>query len=64
MKKIALNNTDRQQWIDNDEGLYNWFKASRTSMTKFIRENKDELDAIILKSLNVKPAEKIWRDYC
>ena len=25
---ISLNNSDRAQWINNDEGLYNWAKRS------------------------------------
>lgn len=48
-----LNNDDRQQWINNDEGLYNWQRSSRQSMTAFIRENKTELDRIICKALGV-----------
>ena len=24
MKKPTLNDADREQWIENDEGLYNW----------------------------------------
>jgi hypothetical protein len=31
------------QWIDNDEGLYNWWKTSRQSKRAFIRENRADL---------------------
>jgi len=55
MKKITLNNNDREQWIDNDEGLYNWKRGSRLSMRAFIKENKAELDEIILGVLNALP---------
>jgi len=63
MAKNKLNNDDRRQWIDNDEGLYNWYRSSRLSMTKFIKENKEELDAAINRVLNAPPPEKTWRDY-
>jgi hypothetical protein len=46
-----MNNRERQMWIDNDEGLYNWFKSSRCSMTQFIKDNKDEIDACIKRVL-------------
>jgi len=63
MRTRKLNNDDRRQWIDNDEGLYNWYRSSRLSMTKFIKENKEELDAAINRVLNAPPPEKTWRDY-
>jgi len=42
-----MNNTERNQWIDNDEGLYNWWRSSRLSKTKFIKNNREEIDAVI-----------------
>ena len=48
-----LNNDDRRQWIDNDEGLYNWKRSSRQSMSAFIRDNKTELDRAICGALGV-----------
>ena len=58
-----MNNTEREQWIDNDEGLYNWWKSSKKpvisrwtgniidykamSKREFIAENRAEIDAII-----------------
>ena len=58
-----MKNTEREQWIDNDEGLHNWWKSSKKpvisrwtgriigykAMTKreFIAENKDEIDGAI-----------------
>jgi hypothetical protein len=38
---------DIEQWIDNDEGLYNWFRGSRLSKREFIKQNKEELKACI-----------------
>lgn len=42
-----MNNSDRAQWIDNDEGLYNWWKSSRLSKAEFIRQNRAEIDVAI-----------------
>jgi hypothetical protein len=53
--KILINDNDREQWIDNDEGLYNWWRSSRMSKTAFIKENRKELGDIIRKQLEKKP---------
>lgn len=42
-----MNNTEREQWIDNDEGLYDWWKSSRLSKREFIRQNRAEINAAI-----------------
>lgn len=39
--------TSREDWINNDEGLYDWWQSSGLSMRKFIAENKTEIDAVI-----------------
>ncbi len=60
MKIDRLNDDDRSQWIDNDEGLYLWWKRSRQSKRQFIRANRAELDAVILPVLNgTKPAHHL-----
>lgn len=52
-----MNNDDRTQWIDNDEGLYRWWKSSRLSKRKFIQQNRTEIDAAIeAVTSNRKPA--------
>lgn len=52
-----MNNTEREQWVDNDEGLYNWWKRSKLSKRKFIQENRAEIDEAINNVLgNKKPA--------
>ena len=51
-----MNNTEREQWIDNDEGLYNWWKSSRMSKREFIKENRAQIDeAIENMTSNKKP---------
>jgi hypothetical protein len=42
-----MNDRDRAQWIDNDEGLYDWWKSSRLPKARFIRENRAEITASI-----------------
>jgi hypothetical protein len=58
-----MTNAEISQWIDNDEGLYNWHRQSRKSKTAFIKENRKELVEAINGVLNTKPREKTWRDY-
>jgi hypothetical protein len=41
------NDDDRAEWIENDEGLYDWWKSSRLSKREFIRQNRTEIDAAI-----------------
>lgn len=48
MKSRKLTAADIAQWIDNDEGLYRWWKSSRRSKREFIRENRAELERCIL----------------
>ena len=45
MKK--RNDEERSQWIDNDEGLYNWWQDSRRCKRQFIRENREAIDQVI-----------------
>jgi hypothetical protein len=38
-----MTNSEISEIIDNDEGLYSWWKSSRLSKTKFIKENKEDI---------------------
>lgn len=49
-----MNNSEREMWIRNDEGLYRWWKSTRLSMRKFIQEYKVEIDTAIDSVLNPK----------
>ena len=42
-----MNDSERRDWVENDEGLYRWWKSYRMPLTKFIRENRKEVDAVI-----------------
>lgn len=52
---MALNDEERRQWVDNDEGLYNWWKSTKMGLYRFVRENRAEIDAVINQTLNRKP---------
>ena len=49
-----MNDTDRAQWIDNDEGLYDWWRNSREGKRRFIRANRAEIDHAIHNVLDSK----------
>ncbi len=59
-----LNDREREQWVRNDEGLYNWWKSTRLSMREFLRKVRPELDKSILEAINSPATNKTWRDYC
>jgi hypothetical protein len=42
-----INDTDRAQWVDNDEGLHRMWKSSRQAKRKFIQEHRHEIDQVI-----------------
>ncbi len=57
MRSDRLTIADIGQWIDNDEGLYSWWKSSRISKREFIRTNREELEVCIRRVINgTKPA--------
>ena len=47
-----MNNNERELWVLNDEGLYNWWKSSHQSISKFIRANRAEIDQYITRTVN------------
>lgn len=56
MSKSIRNDTERENWVNNDEGLYNWWKSTKKSMRDFVRENREELDKHIDRALGCPPA--------
>lgn len=49
MRTDKLTAADIAQWIDNDEGLYSWWRSERPRLSKreFIRANRAELERCI-----------------
>lgn len=41
-----MNDTEREQWVANDEGLYDMQRTSGKSMRAWIRENRDLIDEV------------------
>lgn len=41
-----MNDRDREQWVDNDEGLYNLMRRSRLSKRAWIRANRALIDEV------------------
>lgn len=57
MKPNKLTRDDIKQWVENDEGLYNWWKGSRMSLASFVKANRAELETCIRRVLDgSKPA--------
>ncbi|MEE9594267.1 MAG: hypothetical protein V3V92_02600 [Candidatus Hydrothermarchaeales archaeon] len=47
-----MNDQERELWLLNDEGFYQWWKDSKLSMTKFLRDHRTEIDEYINAALN------------
>ena len=58
VKRITINDNDREQWVQNDEGLCRWWRGSGLSLRKFIRENREELTEFIMGVLNAPDANE------
>lgn len=54
MPKRTHNDSEREDWVNNDEGLYDWFKRSKLSMRAFIRSNRTTLDDCIDAVVNAE----------
>jgi hypothetical protein len=62
--KTPLDNHQLHLWIDNDEGLYTWWKSSKKSKTAFIQENRQELVEVISRAINQPPRAFNSVSYC
>lgn len=63
MKGDKLTLSDIEQWVDNDEGLYNWWRSERPRQPKrkFIRDNRAELERLIIAVRDRPPAtSRCW----
>jgi hypothetical protein len=49
---MKIDYNEMRMWVDNDEGLYNWWKSSRQPISTFIKENAKEIRLIIRKVLS------------
>ncbi len=56
MKRQYINDTERSLWVDNDEGLYLWWKQSRLSKWAFVKQNRQEITDVIRTSTKTRQA--------
>lgn len=63
MRGDKLTLSDIEEWVDNHEPLYTWWKLEGGSKRAFVRANREELEAAIIKVRDAPPREKTWRDY-
>ena len=50
-----MNDRERENWVLNDEGMYQWWKRTGQSMRKFLRLNRKEIDQAIERATNRPP---------
>ena len=46
-RQNTINDSDRWEWISNDEGLLDMYRRSRQSRTAFVRSHRAEIDEVI-----------------
>lgn len=56
-----MNDSERIDYVDNDEELYYWQRASGLSRRDFAKQHRAAIDAKIEQAR--KPPVKTWRDY-
>lgn len=49
-----MNNNDREEWVDNNEGWYLAFRRSKLSMRAFLKENREAIDEDIKRKTKQK----------
>jgi hypothetical protein len=42
-----VNDKERRQWVDHDEGLYDLHRRSKVPVKKWVRENRALIDTVI-----------------
>ena len=46
-----MNDTEREQWVNNDEGLYRWRQREGGSMRDFLKRNRRWIDNMIEEAI-------------
>ena len=46
-KRQTINDNDREDCVNNDEGLYRMWQASGVGITTFVRDNRPFIDEVI-----------------
>jgi len=46
-----MNDSDREDWVSNDEGLYDmaqqWLRRNKGGMRAFLREHREVIDEVV-----------------
>ena len=50
-----MNDVERKLWVQNDEGLYNWWRDSKLNLAAFVKEHREELTRVITSARDAKP---------
>jgi len=59
-----MNNDEREQWVNNDEGLYRWRNREGGTMRDFLKRNRLTIDQHIEKATGRIDVEKcLAREY-
>ena len=51
----SMDRRERELWVMNDERLYNAMMRSRKGKTRFINDNRSEIDSVINEAINREP---------
>ena len=54
-RRPTINDNDREDFVNNDEGLYRLWQASKLGITTFVQQNRPFIDEVIRK---VRDGEK------
>jgi hypothetical protein len=47
-----VNDSEREDWVANDEGLYDMQRTSGRGMTAWVRENREIIDTVACKVIS------------
>lgn len=45
--RVRVNDDKREQWVGNDEGLYDLMRSSNLGMRAWVRANRELIDSVI-----------------
>ena len=58
MKGSTINDSDREEWVKNDAGLYDAWRCSGRGITRWVREHRAEIDEVIRAVRDAEPESR------
>lgn len=52
---VSINDDDREEYVQNDEGLYLEMRRYQRGLRAYVRAHRDEIDAVIAAMLQREP---------